>query len=471
MRGYSQLSIRWRLALWYSAVLLLGLALFGAGIWLALEQKLVAGVDTRLAQKARAVQTVLELEQVTTDRAQAQMELSEFAKEVPDGQLIQIADAGGGFLVPAAGAPFFPAQWMSEAAGARTVEQGGRHYRVFVTKFDHAGQTYRALLGTPLDDVNAVIGELRNLLLAVVPAVLLVASIGGYWVSRRALAPVDEITRVAKSIHVQNLSSRLAVPRTGDELQRLSETWNEMLERLEGAVKRIRQFTADASHELRTPVTLIRSTAELALRRERGPEEYRIALAAIEGEAKRMTELTTSLLTLARADSDEIHLMLRPTNVAAVVSEAAEQNRAAAEAKGIALRTEASGAVLEADANEAGLRRILLVLIDNALQYTAVSGSVTVGVRGDEAGITVFVRDTGEGIPPDALPHIFDRFFRAHPARSNGGAGLGLSIAQAIARAHGSKIGVESVEGMGACFSFTLPVGLSRNFQAVPVAS
>jgi len=470
----ASLSIRLRLSLWYSGVLLLGLTLFGAGIWFALGQKLLAGVDERMAQKATAIKTVLEVEKVTTDRDQARLELSEFAKEVPDGQLIQVADGSHTILVPAETPPFFPVSWMNGEPGTRTIRHQAHSYRVLVTSFDHAGQRYSVLLATPLDEVNGVVQDFRNLVFALVPGVLLAACLGGYWVSRRALAPVDEITQVAKSISVQNLSSRLAVPQTGDELQRMSEAWNGVLERLEGAVKRIRQFTADASHELRTPVTLIRSTAELALRRERDPEEYRKALRAIEAEAKRMTELTTSLLTLARADADEVELALREIDVDSVVAEAVEQSLPLAESKGVTLTLASERRPVAACANEAGLHRLLLVLIDNALKYTPRGGSITVEVASDDDGVHLSVKDTGPGIAADALPHIFDRFFQADQARNNGGAGLGLSIAQAIARAHGTRIEVQSTLGAGSCFSLTLPVRgpeLSANLQTPAVGS
>jgi heavy metal sensor kinase len=358
--------------------------------------------------------------------------------------------------------------------GARTVNHQQHSYRVLVTSFFHAGQRYSVLLATPLDELNGVVRDFRNLLFALIPAVLLAASVGGYWISRQALAPVDEITRVAKSISVQNLSSRLVVPETGDELQRMSETWNQVLERLEGAITRIRQFTADASHELRTPVTLIRSTAELALRREREPEEYRKALGAIEAEAKRMTELTTSLLTLARTDSDQVDLPLRETDIHAVVAEAVEQSISLAETRGVALVAATTPGPLYAQANEAGLHRILLALIDNALKYTPRGGTVTVRVEREGDRVLVEVLDTGEGIDAGALPHIFDRFYRADAARGTGGAGLGLAIAQAIARGHGTQIEVESTPGSGSRFSLSLPTiqaPLSSNLQMRPVGS
>jgi len=273
----------------------------------------------------------------------------------------------------------------------------------------------------------------------------------------RALRPVDEITSVAKSISVQNLSQRLAVPHTGDELQRMAETWNEVLERLESSVKRIRQFTADASHELRTPIALIRATAELALRRERAPEQYRNALRSIESEAEQMTALAESLLLMARADSNGFQMALAPTDLNAIVSRVIGQHRALAAEKGIRLQTESASVPMLAQADEPAIHRLLLILIDNALKHTPAGGMVTLAARQSDGGVLLSVSDTGEGIPPDALPHIFERFYRSDPARagrggSGAGFGLGLSIAQAIAQAHGARIRVESSLGAGAQF-------------------
>ncbi len=458
----ARLSTRTRLTLWYAAVLLLGLALFSSGLWFAVKQRLLAGVDDRLAQRVRGVQTVLEIEGVTNNRRRMAIELSEFAREVPDGTLMQVRDAEGQYILPLTGRPASSAFQLPYAAEQqpryRVVEEGGRPFRVLTMRVEDRGQQYDVLVAGPLDDVFAVTRDLRNLLLTAIPGVLLVACFGGYWLSRRALAPVDGITRDARSISVQNLSKRLAVPHTGDELQRLSETWNDMLERLEAAVKRITQFTADASHELRTPIAIIRTTADLALRRERDTTEYRKALCEIALEAERMGRLTEDLLALARADSTAIEMPLAPVDVNGVVAEVIERSEGLAEARGVQMVADLSSSAAAATANQAALRRLLLILIDNALKHTPAGGTVRIATRECGGGISLSVMDSGEGIGPEAIPHIFDRFYRVDSARSgNGGTGLGLSIAQAIAQAHGTKIEVESEPGAGACFRLVLP--------------
>ena len=450
----AKMSIGQRLTFWYAAVLSLGLALFGAGLWLVLEHRLIAGVDARLNERVDGLRTVLDVEHTLTDRAQLRVELSEFAQEVPDGSLIQLRDPAGPLLP--AGDPRPPLRPMSDQPVYATVVRNGQAFRVLTSRIDYGGNVYHVLVAGSLDEIRAMMRDLRTLLLLLIPAVLLIASLGGYWISRRALRPVDEITRVAKSISVQNLSERLKVPDTGDEIQRMSETWNEVLERLDGSVRRIRQFTADASHELRTPVALIRTTAELALRRERRPAEYQASLRAVQNEAERMTALIESLLTLARTDN-AARLRLEPTDLNATVEEVVRQTEPAAIARGVRLTARPAGEPMVAMANGPAIHRVLLTLIDNAMKHTPPEGHITVSAAPEGGGVRLAVQDNGEGIPPEALPHIFERFFRADSARSSGsGLGLGLSIAQAIAQAHGSRITVESAPGQGARFELLL---------------
>lgn len=444
-------SIRLRLTAWFSAVLLAGLAVFGAGMWFVLNHRLLAGVDTELEQRVAGLKTTLELEG-DYSRNQLKVEISEFAKEISEGVLMDLRDETGPLL------PF--ARRFSDAKpGFQTVSSEGGRYRVLAARFEFHGKKYEATVASDLHRIQGVMDDFRRFLLFTTPVVLLLAAGGGYWLSRRALAPVDEITRVARSISVQNLSQRLAVPRTGDEIQRMSETWNEVLERLDSAVKRIRQFTADASHELRTPVALIRATAELALRRERTPEEYQRSLQQIQDEAERMTELTEALLALARADaSGGGGLQFTTVNANDAAAAVAAQAEAAASAKGLRLSVSAPPEQLLVRANEPALRRLLLILLDNAIKYTPAGGAVSVVVANGERGVRIVVEDSGAGITADVLPHLFERFYRADAARvRDSGTGLGLSIARTIAEAHGTEITVESEPGMGSRFGFVLP--------------
>ncbi len=447
----TNLSIRLRLTVWYSLVLLLGLSLFGFGMWFALQSRLIAGVDIRLEQRIRGLQAA-GLEDRLPDRRHMQRELTEFATEIADGTLIQLRDPAGQVILPLPNQQAF----AERAPMHRTIGRLGKPYRLAAERVELAGQPFEVLVAGPLDEVDAVMRDFRNLLFLMIPAVLAAACLGGYWLSMRALRPVDQITSVAKSISVQNLSQRLTVPQTGDELQRMAETWNEVLERLDSAVNRIRQFTADASHELRTPLALIRTTAELSLRRERTPEEYRTSLQHIEGEAKQMTDLTEALLVMARADANGLSMTMAPVDLNAAIGRTVGQHQALAAEKGIRLTESVNGPAM-AKGDAAAIHRVLLILIDNALKHTPAGGMVTVGAQKVDDGVMLSVTDTGEGIAPGALPHVFERFYRSDPARGGGsGFGLGLSIAQAIAQAHGTRILVESKPGAGARFTIAL---------------
>lgn len=451
------LSIRLRLTLCYSAVLLLGLVLFGGGMWLALQQRLMAGVDDRLARQAEGLRLALEAEDLDTNPASFQEEIAEYVKGMPAGAAIQFRDHTGRLIVEPAdqGTPL-PLRATSESHYF-TLERNGRLFRTLATRLERSGQSSELIMAIPLDEVRAVLRDFRALLFMMVPGVVAAACLGGWWVSRRALSPVDEITRAARTITAQNLSKRLAVPQTGDELQRMSETWNQVLERLETTLQRIRRFTADASHELRTPVALIRATAELALGRKRGEEEYRQFLQQIQAEAERMTQLTDSLLSLATADANTLEMPLAPIDVNQLAAELVRQNQTQADSRGIQLRAELSARPSVAPGNEAGVRRLLQILLDNALKFTPAGGSVRVSTALVKDGVAACVRDSGPGIPAETLPHIFERFYSAGLSHSEyGGAGLGLSIAQTIAEAHGSSICVESSPGAGSCFCFTL---------------
>jgi heavy metal sensor kinase len=348
----------------------------------------------------------------------------------------------------------------NQILASKALQNNSLEVRTLTSLANINGQQYRVLVATPLDSTEATLRRLRTLLLWTIPAVLVLASLGGYWISRRALAPVDEITLAARSIGIQNLSQRLSVPATGDELQRLSETWNDMLARLESAVKRLSQFTADASHELRTPVALIRTTAELTLRRERSPDTYREALRQVVLESERTSRLVEDLLLLARADAGLPALSLERLELAPLVRDVCQQGQVLAEARQLQISTEAPEDPVYVEANDPALRRLLLLLLDNAVKYTPAGGRITVSVVFDPAGPTVAVRDTGIGIADSALPHVFERFYRADESRNRdaGGTGLGLAIAKWIAERHHASLEAESVLGEGSTFRVRFPL-------------
>jgi two-component system, OmpR family, heavy metal sensor histidine kinase CusS len=437
-------SIGARLTLWYSLVLLTGLALFGAGVWIVVTHSLTATIDETLAAQAKGVAKVIQTEYKPLKPAHLPEELSVYADATPEGRFIEVRDPLGEVLI---------------GNGVAAAAAPNSHYRTLRAETTVQGMNYRILVAAPLEGTDLTLRRLREVLLWATPLVLLIGSLGGYWMSRRALQPVDAITRAAQSIGIENLSERLEVPAAGDELARLAETWNSMLARLEAAVKRLSAFTADASHELRTPITLIRATAELMLRRERSADTYREALAHIIDESDRTARLIEDLLLLARADAGLPALPLDRMELTPLVRDVCEQGQILAQERQLEISAEIPEQPVYVDANDPALRRLLLLLVDNAVKYTPAGGRITVSVSLDSSGPTVTVRDTGIGIPDSALPHVFERFYRVDESRNReaGGAGLGLAIAQWIAERHHARLEAESVLGSGSAFRVRFP--------------
>jgi len=447
-----------RITAWYFAVLALGFSLFGVVAFYAMRGSILETVDENLEDQ---VQGIRELIQRESGKAELERELREIEDIRAGSDLLQVSDSAGNWVYRSRTmAQFGPAAPGEARASLATQQPKGVPLRVLTVTVGSAGKTYVVQLAYPLDDFNEALDRFRRVLLLSSPLLLLLASAGGYWLSRRALAPVDQVTREARSISAQNLASRLVVPRTGDELQRLSETLNGMLERLEQAFRQITQFTADASHELRTPVALMRTRAEIALRRSRSEEEYRETLRQILEELQRTSSLIENLMLLARADSGAQALERARIDLVENMGEACLKARALAATKQISLRAELPESPLwiEGDANS--LRRLFLILLDNAVKYTPPQGRITVSLNSSDGCAVAEVRDTGVGIAPEDLPHIFERFFRADRARSRetGGAGLGLSIGKWIAEAHGGTISALSQPGEGSAFQVRIPL-------------
>ncbi len=292
------------------------------------------------------------------------------------------------------------------------------------------------------------------------PLILLAASGLGYWVSGRALSPVDALTRSARAISGTNLSSRLEQLHTGDELQRLSDTLNEMLGRIETAFLRVTQFTGDASHELRTPISLIRTEAEIALRKPRSEPEYRTALRHILLEAERTTSLVEKLLSLARADSGREALEIRPFNLRETVLKVASEWRIVAGPEALRFTEAITTSEVPVEGDETVLHQLLNILLDNAVKYTPAPGRIDLSLDQRDHKAVLRVADSGIGIAEDDQPKIFERFYRADKARSREleGAGLGLAIAQWIVQQHHGSIEVQSAPGKGSTFVVELPL-------------
>jgi heavy metal sensor kinase len=340
---------------------------------------------------------------------------------------------------------------QASRAGFREEHPAGKELLIYSLPIvADGGGAYTVEVGEAYNHVQGTLHGLAVIFIIMLPVAVASATGGGYLLMKRALRPVDELTRAAQSITSRNLSERLPTPRTGDEIERLSSTLNRMIERLEGSFRQIAQFTADASHELRTPLTILRGELEVALRRGEAGSVGREVLESTLEETERLTKTVENLLVLSRMDSGELKLELSEFDLAGLCKETVEQMRLLTEDKLISLVC-SSPAKVEVTADALRIRQILINLIDNAIKYTPPGGDieVRVQVRTDEAVIEV--SDTGQGIPAEAIPFIFDRFYRVDKARARGtgGSGLGLAIAKSICELHGGRIVVDSVVGKG----------------------
>lgn len=459
------MTLRWsvslRLTAWFGGIFFLGSLLFGIAMWWSLKSTLVTERYGTLARREHRLEMLLARtrDESRLDRAR---KFAAFAGATGHGlSEVLRADSDQPFFPPTATARQFP--WPAlrtfDAEKFEQVGWSGDEYWVLGRPFSLGGEKLYLVAAAPEAGNELVLGRFLTVLLASIPILLVVASAGGYFLSRRALLPVDRITASARSTSITNLSERVPVPQTGDELQRLAETCNEMLARLEASVRRIRQFTADASHDLRGPISFVRTVAEVALRDPGADPNSRRALADIVDESAKASVLLEDLLTLARADSDRAELALAPVNLCRVVEEACEVARPLAMERQHSLSVDVNGSKETRVLGDfASLRRLFWILLDNAVKYTPSPGRIEVSLNSSPHEIVVTIRDNGIGIPEKDLPRVFDRFYRADPSRGQvEGSGLGLSIAKWLADSHRARLSVASAVNSGTTFEVAFP--------------
>ena len=456
-------SIRVRLTAWYFLSLAVILTLFGFGARFAMQTSLFEAVDHDLRTRIQDVGQFIE-RQMNVGPGQLINEFREQSMLGAGGSLLQVCDESGGVLYRSARLAEYPLGLKQPcSANARieyTTDRTGRStLRVASQAVTVKGKQFTIQVAEPMHEFEESMERFQGSLLVAAPLFLILASLGGFWMSRRALAPVDRITRDARLISISNLSRRLEVPRATDELQRLTRTLNEMLDRIDKSVRRMVQFTADASHELRAPLTLIHTAAEFSLRRERKPEELLDAMRKVVRESARTASLVDDLLVLARADSGTDQLRVAPVDLAAVARNVYEQVLTLAKPKQIQVSIDLEEEQVIVQGDQEALARLFLILLDNAVKYTPDRGQISFRVRSRDAHAEAIIRDTGIGITAEDLPHIYDRFWRADKVRSRnlGGAGLGLSIALWIVQQHGGEIEARGETGQGSQFTVRLP--------------
>jgi heavy metal sensor kinase len=407
---------------------------------------------------------------VDNDDLQSTTSQKESKVDVNLGALVRILDAQGRtfYVSPAFRALRVPSISITAALhgaswqGIVTAHNGQpvRLYSRVLT--DNDGKIFGVLqVGASLASLNATLRSVMIELLIIGPFVLLLGAIGSYWLARHAFVPINRLTRTARRIEAGDLHERVPVPHARDEVQELALTFNQMIERLDKAFARQRRFVADASHELRTPVATIRSITDVVLAQNTSieKEEYRTVLHEVNAEAERLGHLISDLLALASADEGQTLLEREPVRLDLLTADVAATLEPLATERGITLEIQADESVTVLG-DEVRLIQVIMNLIDNAFAYTNAGGKVLLSVEIKNSRACLIIRDTGIGIAPEHLGHIFERFYRADPARSGaaGGTGLGLSIVDWVVRAHNGTISVESQVGQGTTFTVILPL-------------
>jgi heavy metal sensor kinase len=473
-------SVRVRLTLWYTAVLALVLVVLSLITYFIFWRSTVQRTDIGLAELSNAFLTTLQAEvrdQGGPDSLKLAAQVAITEHRFRD-DIFAIFDAAGKMIISSEDVPQVnsanessPAAFLSSrsfqhfvGAASRTdrlfgeVKGAGDGYRGFARHFSSEGKPYTLVILQSLHPQEVMLEEITSTFAWVIPIAILLASIGGYFLARKSLAPVVAMSSQAGRIGAANLHERLAVHNEKDELGHLARSFNSLLDRLSQSFERQQRFMADASHELRTPVAILRGESEVALSQHaRSADEYRESLGVLHQEAARLTHIVEDLFTLTRADAGQYPLLPRDFYLDELVGECVHSARTLALAKKISLNFEE---VCESPihADESLLRRMILNLLDNAIKYTPEGGRVTVACRRAGEEYALSITDTGGGIPEDLQPRIFERFFRTDKARSRaendgGGAGLGLSISRWIAEAHHGRLELTRSDSVGSTFT------------------
>lgn len=452
------LSLRARLTVWYSVLLLVSVAVLSGAVLLLDWHLLVRQADESLdALSLTAVKVVQDELAEHDDLATATREMEAVVQRRQF--VVEVFDARGGFVGTVQAPLDLPATLIAAAhprATATIKGPGGRHWRVSARTGPDPTHQYLVAVAAPLDEVEEQWQALVTACTIGIPLVLALAAAGGWWLGRAGLRPLTAMAAEARAITARTPDRRLSVPDAGEELRHLADAFNSVLGRLGSALATQRRFMADASHELRTPVSIVRTAADVTLSRpERDEGEYREALAAIAEQSARLARLVDDMLVLARADAGGYPMQIARVDLGSLVRSGIRDLMSRADDKEIRINVAGEDAAVRGDPTL--LRRLFENLLSNAIAYTAREGAVDVSVARDNGHVLLRVADTGPGIPSQDQERIFERFVRLDPARERGGAGLGLSIARWVAEAHGGELRVESSGPAGTIFRATLP--------------
>ncbi len=455
-----RLPIRARMTAWY--VVLLGAIVVAVGAFLVvrLRSDLTDAIDRTLHPAVAQI--------ADGYRAEGAPEAIDVARSVLTGErpAAQILDPSGRVAVsfgdPVARAPMLTradaARVLRGAELTRTAElgRGGQRFRLVARPTALRGHRQVAVAAESTATIDRSVRRVLVLLLIAGPAALLATALGGWWLARRALRPIDRMTARAAAIDLRRIEDRLVVPSTGDEVAHLATTLNAMLDRIEEGIEEQHRLVADASHELRTPLAAMRSEIDVSLRADALPTAARRVLESAREEVDRMTRTVDDLLVLASLDEGRLELLVEPLDLHDVVARAVASLDPLARTRDVSLSLDGSAAMAVGDADRLG--HAVRNLVENAIKFSPEGGEVVVTTWTAEGEVGVTVRDQGPGVAVDLRERIFDRFFRADPSRtrSTGGGGLGLAISREIAVAHAGRVWVDDAGARGSAFSLAL---------------
>ncbi|MFQ5899945.1 MAG: sensor histidine kinase [Thermodesulfobacteriota bacterium] len=463
------LNIRAKLTLLYTLLLGTGLIIFGIFLYTTLSKSLLDTADSR-------IRTIAEIISKTALRPSSALGLPKDFSNILErffgiktsGKFIQILDNSGRIILKSASLGNADLPFSKEALHNaiqrkmtfETIHSRGRYpIRIITYPVMERGKTINFVqIGTSLETIQDTLNTLLYLLYASASISLIFAGIVGWLLANRALRPVAEITKTARRIGAENLNQRLEVRNPGDEIGRLAETFNDMISRLESSFDRIKQFTADVSHEIKTPITILKGETEIALKTEKTVEGFKSVLVSNLEEINRMTHVIEGLLFLSRRDSGIKDITTEEIDMDDLLKEKYQQAILLAKNKEIKVILVRNDPV-RVKGNPIRLRQLLLNLIENAVKYTPKTGEITLSLEKSAGFARIVVSDTGIGVAREDLPYLFDRFFRVDKARSReeGGSGLGLSICKGIVNSHNGSIEVKSRPGKGSKFIIHLP--------------
>ena len=461
-------SIRFRLIIWYAGLLTGVFLLFGIVLFQVLRGYLEHSLAQTLIRRSEQIAvSLLDGVDKTGERYVADQITARYAPENYD-RFIRITRPDGGVLYASGRTTSFDPSGLHPLAVntvhgdlvQKVVLDDGSRLLVTVKVFQSSeGHRFLIESGGPMAPIETILSHLFFSLLIGVPLLGLVAVGGGLFLVSRALAPVVQIARSAEHITLHNLNERLPLTNTGDELEHLSLALNRMIARLNEAFEQNRRFLADASHELRTPLAALRGEMESVVEQARTLPELSDRAGSVLEEVDRLAKIVDALFAISRLDAGESQQEWERFDLAPLAASTTEQMSLLAEDKGIAVACNVQGKV-SVDGDRARIKQVVVNLLDNAIKYTPPGGTISLNVHARGGKAVLEVVDTGMGIPANALPHIFERFYRVDQARSRdaGGAGLGLAIVKSICAAHGGKVEVESAEGKGSQFTVELPL-------------